>query len=58
MVAGFGAVLIWQGWKLVELGQFQQTPVMGLSKAYVYASIPVGGALMVVFALPGLWRRR
>jgi TRAP-type C4-dicarboxylate transport system permease small subunit len=58
VVAGFGAVLIWQGWKLVELGQFQQTPVMGLSKAYVYASIPVGGALMVVFALPGFWRRR
>jgi TRAP-type C4-dicarboxylate transport system permease small subunit len=31
---------------------------MGLSKAYVYASIPVGGVLMVVFALPGFWRRR
>jgi TRAP-type C4-dicarboxylate transport system permease small subunit len=57
VVAGFGAVLIWQGLKLVELGQFQQTPVMGLSKAYVYASMPVGGALMIVFAMPGLWRR-
>jgi TRAP-type C4-dicarboxylate transport system permease small subunit len=57
VVTGFGAVLIWQGLKLVELGQFQQTPVMGLSKAYVYASMPVGGALMIVFALPGLWRR-
>ncbi len=57
VVAGFGAVLIWQGWKLVELGQFQQTPVMGLSKGYVYASMPVGGALMILFALPGLWRR-
>ena len=57
VVAGFGAVLIWQGLKLVELGQFQQTPVMGLSKGYVYGSMPVGGALMVLFALPGLWRR-
>jgi len=57
VVAGFGSVLIWQGFRLVELGQFQQTPVMGLSKAYVYAAVPVGGALMILFALPGLWRR-
>lgn len=52
----FGGVLIQQGWKLVELGQFQQTPVMGLSKAYVYASIPVGGALVILFSLRHLWR--
>jgi TRAP-type C4-dicarboxylate transport system permease small subunit len=57
VVVAFGAVLVWQGVKLVELGQFQQTPVMGLSKGWVYAPVPVGGALMVVFALPGLWRR-
>ena len=57
VVVGFGVVLIWQGLRLVELGQFQQTPVMGLSKSYVYASIPVGGALIIVFALPDLWRR-
>ena len=57
VVAGFGSVLIWQGFRLVELGQFQQTPVMGLSKAYIYAAVPVGGALMILFALPGLWRR-
>jgi TRAP-type transport system small permease protein len=55
-VAGFGAVLVWQGWALVQLGQFQQTPVMGLSKAYVYASMPVGGALMILYALPLLRR--
>jgi TRAP-type C4-dicarboxylate transport system permease small subunit len=52
----FGAVLIQQGWKLVELGQFQQTPVMGLSKAYVYASMPVGGALVILYSLRHLWR--
>jgi TRAP-type C4-dicarboxylate transport system permease small subunit len=57
VIAAFGAVLVWQGIKLVELGQFQQTPVMGLSKGWVYAPVPIGGALMVVFALPGLWRR-
>lgn len=55
-VVAFGALLVWQGRLLVELGQFQTTPVMGLSKAYVYASMPVGGALAIVFALPQLWR--
>ena len=52
----FGGVLIEQGWKLVELGQFQQTPVMGLSKAYVYASIPAGGVLVILYSLRHLWR--
>ena len=51
----FGAVLIQQGWKLVELGQFQQTPVMGLSKRYVYASMPAGGALIILYSLRYLW---
>jgi TRAP-type C4-dicarboxylate transport system permease small subunit len=54
-VMGFGWILIQQGWKLVELGQFQQTPVMGLSKQYIYASVPVGGALVILFSLPHLW---
>ena len=56
-IAGFGALLIWQGRLLVELGQFQTTPVMGLSKQWIYASMPVGGALMILYALPLLWRR-
>jgi TRAP-type C4-dicarboxylate transport system permease small subunit len=57
VIAAFGGVLVYYGLKLVELGQFQQTPVMGLSKAYVYASMPVGGALMIAYALAGLRRR-
>lgn len=55
-IMGFGAVLIQQGWKLVELGQFQQTPVMGLSKRYVYGSMPAGGALIILYSLRHLWR--
>lgn len=55
-VCGFGALLIWQGRLLVELGQFQTTPVMGLSKQWIYASMPAGGALMILYALPALWR--
>ena len=56
-ISGFGALLIWQGRLLVELGQFQTTPVMGLSKQWIYGSMPAGGALMIVYALPLLWRR-
>ena len=56
VVMGFGWILIQQGWKLVELGQFQQTPVMGLSKQYIYVSVPVGGVLVILFSLGHLWR--
>ena len=56
VLIGFGLLLIQQGWKLVELGQFQRTPVMGLSKQYVYASVPAGGALIILYSLPHLWR--
>jgi TRAP-type transport system small permease protein len=56
VLMAFGLVLIQQGWKLVELGQFQRTPVMGLSKQYVYASVPAGGALIILYSFPHLWR--
>jgi len=56
VLMGFGLVLIQQGWKLVELGQFQRTPVMGLSKQYIYLSVPAGGALIILYSLPHLWR--
>ena len=56
VLIGFGLVLIQQGWKLVELGQFQRTPVMGLSKQYIYLSVPAGGALIILYSLPHLWR--
>lgn len=56
MVIVLGLVLIQQGWALVELGRFQQTPVMGLSKFWIYLAIPIGGALMLLYALPPLVR--
>ena len=56
VLMAFGLLMIQQGWKLVELGQFQRTPVMGLSKRYVYASVPAGGALIILYSLPHLWR--
>ena len=56
MVIVLGLVLLQQGWALAELGRFQQTPVMGLSKFWICLAIPVGGALMLLYALPPLFR--
>lgn len=61
-VFGFGALilfatlLIQKGWTLVELGHFQRTPVMGMPRSWIYLAVPVGGALMILYALPHLWR--
>jgi TRAP-type C4-dicarboxylate transport system permease small subunit len=51
----FGCVLIQQGLVFLELGRFQQTPVMGLSKMWIYVAIPIGGALMILYSLGPLW---
>jgi TRAP-type transport system small permease protein len=56
MVIAFSLALIWQGWTFVELGWTQQTPVMGVSKAWIYAAMPTGGALMILQSLAPLWR--
>lgn len=56
VLMGFGLLLIQEGWKLVQLGEYQRTPVMGLSKQYVYASVPAGGVLTILYSLPLLWR--
>ena len=52
----FAGVLIQQGLVFLELGKFQQTPVMGLPKTCIYVAIPIGGALMVLYSLGPLWR--
>src|SRR5437773_4105391 len=56
VVIGFAAALVQQGWTFVELGRFQQTPVMGMPKSWVYLAMPVGGALIILYSLPPLGR--
>ena len=56
VIIALAAVLVMQGWAFVDHGWFQQTPVMGLPKAWVYAAMPVGGVLMIVYSLGPLWR--
>jgi TRAP-type C4-dicarboxylate transport system permease small subunit len=55
MVILFASVLIQQGLVFLELGKFQQTPVMGLSKMWIYVAIPIGGTLMILYSLRPLW---
>ena len=56
VVIVFASVLIQQGLVFLELGRFQQTPVMGLPKTWIYIAIPIGGALMILYSLGPLWR--
>lgn len=56
VVIAFSIALIQQGWVFVELGRAQQTPVLGMSKAWIYSAMPVGGALMVLYSLAPLAR--
>jgi TRAP-type C4-dicarboxylate transport system permease small subunit len=55
VVIVFASVLIQQGLVFLELGKFQQTPVMGLSKIWIYVAIPIGGTLMILYSLGPLW---
>jgi TRAP-type C4-dicarboxylate transport system permease small subunit len=56
VVMAFAAILIQQGLVFLELGRLQQTPVMGLPKTWIYAAMPVGGALMILYSVAPLWR--
>lgn len=56
VVMTFATVLIQQGMTFLDLGRGQQTPVMGLPKTWIYAAMPIGGALMVVYSLRPAWR--
>jgi TRAP-type transport system small permease protein len=55
IVMAFALVLVQQGLVFLELGRFQQTPVMGLSKTWIYAAMPIGGGLMILYSLGPLW---
>lgn len=54
-IVGFSLALVWHGLAFLELGRQQTLPVMGVSKGWVYAAMPVGGALTALYTLPRLW---
>ena len=47
LVALFAGMLVWQGAALVPAMATQRSPSMGISLMYVFAAIPVAGAIML-----------
>ena len=57
-VIAFGAVLVAGGIRMAPIAHRQVTDALELSQLWFYAALPVGGALMILFALPQLLARR
>jgi TRAP-type C4-dicarboxylate transport system permease small subunit len=52
--AGFAGFLLYQGGAVVSKTMQQLSSALTIPMGYIYASVPVGGALMAVFALEKL----
>jgi len=55
VVIGFAAVLLAGGIAIAPLARRQVTDSLEISMLWFYSALPVGGALMILFALPQLW---
>jgi TRAP-type C4-dicarboxylate transport system permease small subunit len=51
LIAGFGGLVAWLGFKLVLLNITLTSPALELSLGWLYASTVVGGILMALYAL-------
>lgn len=56
LVVVFGGVLVAGGIAMWPVARRQVTDSLELSMLWFYAALPVGGALMILFSLPQLWR--
>ena len=63
LVMFFVTVLIYQGWQFAWNARIQSTPTTGISMLYVFAAMPVGGAIMFLISaelllksIAGIWR--
>jgi TRAP-type C4-dicarboxylate transport system permease small subunit len=51
IIAGFGGLVAWLGYKLVMLNITLTSPALEISLGWLYASTVVGGILMALYAL-------
>ena len=51
LIAGIGAIACWYGVKLCLLNRTLSTPGLEINLAVLYASVVVGGALLVIYAI-------
>jgi TRAP-type C4-dicarboxylate transport system permease small subunit len=57
LVVVFGGVLVAGGVAMWPVARRQVSDSLELSMVWFYGALPVGGALMILFSLPQLWRR-
>ncbi|MBP6813273.1 MAG: TRAP transporter small permease [Burkholderiaceae bacterium] len=53
----FGAVLVAGGYGIYPIAQRQVTDALEISMLWFYAALPVGGALIIFYALQQAWQR-
>jgi TRAP-type C4-dicarboxylate transport system permease small subunit len=58
VTAAFGGALLVYGRPLVELAGLQRGAAVNIPLSWVSAAMPVGGALMAIYALVHLWGHR
>jgi TRAP-type C4-dicarboxylate transport system permease small subunit len=51
IIAAFGGLVAWLGYKLVLVNMMLPSPALGISLGWLYASATVGGILMALYAL-------
>ncbi len=57
LIAAFGALVAWLGWKLLLLNKELASPALEISLGWLYGAAVAGGILIVLYAL-GTMRRR
>jgi TRAP-type C4-dicarboxylate transport system permease small subunit len=57
VVIAFAALLVAGGVSIAPLARRQVTDALEISMLWFYAAVPVGGALMMLYAVPTLWHR-
>ena len=56
LVVAFGGVLVAGGLAMWPVARQQVSDSLELSMVWFYAALPIGGALMILFSVPQLWR--
>jgi len=56
IVMAFGGVLVTGGLAIAPIARRQVTDALEISMVWFYGALPVGGALMILFAIPHLWK--
>lgn len=56
LVVVFGGVLVAGGLAMWPVARRQVSDSLEVSMVWFYGALPVGGALMILFSLPHLWR--